>query len=175
MTRHFVTDVPTSATTDPNDKRHLGVEEHEASARALAEANQTPAAIQAWHRAAIGHARAGNAAGVIAAITHAEHLANNRDFSPDLERKSTAADAALERAKANIAPFRSTGADAIAAATGAGPVETVETLDGIPERLGCGDDPTTRPTERDRDWKRPKNSTAAADSTKTNSTPAERL
>ena len=94
MTRHFVTDVPTSATTDPNDKRHLGVEEHEASARALEAAEQKPAAIQSWHRAAIGHARAGNLPGVIAAIVRAEKLADHRDFAPDLERKSIAADAA---------------------------------------------------------------------------------
>lgn len=113
MTRIFVNDVPTeksfgtvgeilrsaasvadaSTATDPNEKRHLGVEEHEASARALEAANQNPAAIQAWHRAAIGHARAGNLPGVIAAIIRAEKLADHNDFAPDIERKATGADA----------------------------------------------------------------------------------
>ena len=77
---------------DPNTKSHLGIEEHEASARSLADADQREPAIQAWHRAAIGHARAGNTAGVIAAILKAEHLANHNDFAPDIERKATAAD-----------------------------------------------------------------------------------
>jgi len=120
MTRHFVTDVPTGTTTeDPSAKRHLGVEEHEASARALAAAEQKPAAIQSWHRAAVAHARAGNAAGVIAAIVHAEHLAGNQDFAPDLERKSTAADAALERAEQRgfDAAYQATRAASTAAAT----------------------------------------------------------
>jgi hypothetical protein len=162
-----VTDVPTGTTTDPNDKRHLGVEEHEASARALEAAEQKPAAIQSWHRAAIGHARAGNLPGVIAAIVRAEKLADHRDFAPDLERKSTAADAALEKAKANIAPFvtkKSTGDTAAAASAVTGPIE----------RVGEDGDHSLEPAlERDRDWK---NSTAAADATKTNSTtPAERL
>lgn len=82
-----------AADADPNTKSHLGIEEHEASARALTAANQRQPAIQSWHRAAIGHARAGNAAGVIAAILKAEHLADNHDFTPDIERKATAADA----------------------------------------------------------------------------------
>jgi hypothetical protein len=117
MTRHFVTDVPapssqkefgtvgailrasasdadaTAATEDPNAKNRLSAEEHEHVARALESAQQKPEAIASWHRAAVGHALAGNAAGVVAAITHAEKAAGNNSFSPHVERKATAADA----------------------------------------------------------------------------------
>ncbi|MGA7741183.1 MAG: hypothetical protein WBP56_14465 [Polyangia bacterium] len=120
MTRHFVTDVPTGTTTeDPADKSHLGFAEHEASARALEAAGQNPAAIQSWHRAIVSHARAGNLAGVIGAVKHCERLAGNQDFAPDLERKSTAADAALERAEQRgfDAAYQATRAASTAAAT----------------------------------------------------------
>jgi len=67
-------------------------EEHEFSARQLEEAGSTEAAIQSWHRAAVAHARAGNAGGVVAAIKEAERLAGHRDFAPALERGRNAGD-----------------------------------------------------------------------------------
>jgi hypothetical protein len=81
------------ADADPNDNNQMSVEEHEAAARALADANQKEEAIQSWHRSAIGHSKAGNHAGVVAAILKAERLAGHNAFAPALARKGTAADA----------------------------------------------------------------------------------
>jgi hypothetical protein len=87
---------PASASYDPNTDNQLGVDEYEASARALEDANQPASAIQSWHRAAIAHSVVGNHAGVKAAIVHAERLAGNADFAPSLTKKGTASDAEPE-------------------------------------------------------------------------------
>jgi hypothetical protein len=144
MTRHFVTDIPNStATEEPADNSNLSAAEHESAARALEAAGQKPEAVSAWHRAAVSHSRSGDHDKVIACIGHAERLAGNNAFSPDVKRKGTAAD------------WRSQ------------PVE----------RVGeDGDLPTTPAIERDRDWKRPRNATAAAANKSDASTePKERL
>ena len=134
-----------SPTGDPEAARHLSAEEHEVAARALESAEQKDEAISSWHRAACGHARANNAAGVIAAITHCERLANHNDFTPDLERKSTGADADWRNG-----PIESDRGP------GCGPLEPAIERD-------C------------RDWQKPTTSaTASADATD-HSTPSERL
>ena len=162
MTRHYVNDVPAPSpdksfgtvgdvlarsadpTEDPSKANQVSTESLEHAARQLEEAQQTSAAVASWLQAACAHSQRGDHAGVVQSVTHAARLAGHPNFAPFVAKKSTADAAVLEAAE---------------------PVERVgDSTDG----------PTEPPLERDRDWQRPKNSTAAADATD-HSAPSERL